>query len=252
MSRSFKARFEDDGVVFLPGTVPRDLISDFTSTIDDIASQNRLRNPQNMRCRFAIVPDSGAAALDALDPITDISPAAASIAEHPGVHEILRELYDAQPVLFKDKYIMRQSGAPGYPPHQDYIAWPFFPKTFMTVLVAIDQISESNGALRFYKGSHKKGLLTPADGDFHNISRVMLAGSDVVTFTMQPGDVVIFNGFVVHESSTNSSATSRRSLYLSYNAEPDGGDQRAAHYRYFHSWLKRRFGEYGAERLFFE
>ena len=49
----------------------------------------------------------------------------------------------------------------------------------------------------------------------------------------------------------NRSPTSRRLLYLSYNADSDGGDQREKHYREFHAWLKERYAEYGKTKVYF-
>jgi hypothetical protein len=43
----------------------------------------------------------------------------------------------------------------------------------------------------------------------------------------------------------------KRLLYLSYNADSDGGDQRDAHYREFGSWLKYRCDESGRTNTFF-
>jgi ectoine hydroxylase-related dioxygenase (phytanoyl-CoA dioxygenase family) len=204
-----------------------------------------------MRCRYAITPDSGESVLDAIDPFIDLSEVGGQIAYSNELQGLLEQIYGEPAILFKDKYILRASKAPGYPPHQDFISWPFFPKSFTTVLVALDSISAENGGLSFYKGSHKLGLLTPADGDFHNISRAKFEGFEKVTFAMNPGDVVIFNAFIIHESEANHSGRPRRSMYLSYNAMSDGGDQRQSHYRFFHTWLRKRFGEYGDERLYF-
>jgi ectoine hydroxylase-related dioxygenase (phytanoyl-CoA dioxygenase family) len=248
----FKKEFASEGVIYAPKLVDNDLLTRFLQEIETSLSDPDFQNPQNMRCRYAINRELGTQMLDAIDPVTDISPFASKIALSDSILAVLNELYNDRPNLFKDKFIFRSPGAPGYPPHQDFIAWPFFPRSFVTALVALDPISNSNGCLTFYKGSHQKGLLTKADGDFHTISRSELAGCEKISFEMNPGDVVIFNALIVHESDGNMSSSSRRSLYLSYNAHSDGGDQRQAHYRYFHSWLKRRFGEYGDNRLFFK
>jgi hypothetical protein len=40
-------------------------------------------------------------------------------------------------------------------------------------------------------------------------------------------------------------------LYLSYNAASDGGDQRAAHYREFQQFLRRKYSEYGLTDTYF-
>mgnify|MGYP003332445714 CR=1 FL=1 len=48
----------------------------------------------------------------------------------------LGQLLGEEVCLFKDKLIYKPAGATGYPLHQDYIAWPDFPKTFTTAVVS--------------------------------------------------------------------------------------------------------------------
>jgi hypothetical protein len=38
---------------------------------------------------------------------------------------------------------------------------------------------------------------------------------------------------------------------LSYNRASDGGEQRDAHYRQFHAWLKKKYAEYGRGNVYF-
>ena len=65
------------------------------------------------------------------------------------------------------------------------------------------------------------------------------------------GDVALFGCFMPHRSSPNRSGDWRRLLYLSYNADHDGGDRREAHYREFHAWLRVKYAEYGKTDVWF-
>ncbi len=246
------ASYSKDGVLYVPSLFPQIELQVLSHEADALVNEEDYQTDQNLRCRFALEPKSGKKLLDALDPVIDLLPSARKIAYSPRLHTILEQVCSDKLCLFKDKFILRPASAPGYPPHQDYISWPFFPKTFLTALVALQPLSHENGSLTFYLGSHQEGLLTPADGDFHAISRAKLDAFEKKTFELDTGDVLIFSGFVVHESRANLTAYPRKALYLSYNALSDGGDQRDAHYRFFHAWLKNRFGEYGRERLYFK
>lgn len=250
-TRQTAKTFQDDGVVCLRNIVSNAEISAFLRELDDITHEAKWLHLQNLRCRYALEPQSGEQILDALDPIIDISSAARGLAFSENLHSALIECFGEKAHLFKDKYFFRRAGAPGYPPHQDFIAWPFFPRSFTTALIALDPMSAENGGLTFYPGSHRQGSFTKADGDFHTIAHHDLAAYSKVQFDLCPGDVILFDGFIVHESGTNMSRETRRSLYLSFNKASDGGDQREAHYRFFHSWMKKRFGEYGASELYF-
>jgi ectoine hydroxylase-related dioxygenase (phytanoyl-CoA dioxygenase family) len=136
--------------------------------------------------------------------------------------------------------------------HQDYIAWDSFPRSFLTVLVAIDPADDENGATEVFPGYHKQGCLTPEDGMYHEIPLEKIDLSRGVSLDLRPGDVAVFDGFTPHRSAPNRSDRWRRQLYLSYNSAGDGGVQRDAHYAYFLSWLKDRYAEYGKTATYFK
>jgi hypothetical protein len=69
---------------------------------------------------------------------------------------------------------------------------------------------------------------------------------------LDPGDIALFSAFTPHRSAPNHSDRWRRQLYLSYNANNEGGDRREAHYREFHAWLKDRYAEYGKTQTWFK
>jgi len=160
-------------------------------------------------------------------------------------------LYGEQAHLFKDKLIFKPPGAKGYGLHQDYISWESFPKTFVTVIVAIDAADADNGATEVFPGLHARGCLTPEDGQYHELPEAAVAGANGMMLELEPGDIAIFSGYTPHRSAPNKSTQSRRLLYLSYNADSDGGDRRDAHYAEFKEWLKDRYAEYGKTNTFF-
>lgn len=205
------------------------------------SDQRRLISPHNLRCRYQAHHASGEKLFECFDPVIDIAPAMAQVARDERLLALLAATYGEPAHLFKDKLIFKPAGAMGYPLHQDYIAWKSFPRSFLTVLVPLDAAHEDNGCTVVYEGYHEQGLLTPADGQFHPTPRELVSASRRYPLIMQPGDIAVFHGLTPHESSPNRSAQPRRQLYLSYNADSDGGDQRDAHYAEFHSWLRAKY-----------
>ncbi len=153
--------------------------------------------------------------------------------------------------LFKDKIILKPPGAKGYDLHQDYIAWPGFPKSFITVAVAIDPSSAANGCTEVFPGYHKAGYLSAADGDYHALPPECVDERKRVYLELEPGDVALFGCFTPHRSTANRSDRWRRLLYFSYNADSDGGDSRTQHYEDFHSWLPKKYAQYGKHDTYF-
>jgi ectoine hydroxylase-related dioxygenase (phytanoyl-CoA dioxygenase family) len=184
--------------------------------------------------------------------VADLSEQIAGAAHDARLLQLLEELYGEPAYLFKDKLIYKADGAPGYDLHQDYIAWEEFPKSFVTAIVAIDGSDERSGGTEFFPGEHLNGLLSPANGQFNRLAPDALSpGARGTIPVLNPGDVVVFGGFLPHRSAPNRSGRSRRLLYLSYNAAGDGGDAREAHYRQFHAWLRERYAEHGKLGTYF-
>lgn len=210
-----------------------------------------LIDPRNMRVRFKPSVNGGLPLFEVFDPIADLSPVAKAVAHDPVLLEVLHDLYGEPACLFKDKLIYKPAGATGATLHQDWIAWPGFPESFLTVLVAIDPFTETNGATEVYPGLHKHGYLSPKDGQHHVLSAESLACTPV-TLLLDPGDVAIFGCFTPHVSAENRSSDSRRGYFISYNALSDGGDQYEKHYREYHAWIRDRVAGNSRDQLFFK
>src|SRR5262249_32792205 len=137
---------------------------------------------------------------DCFDPVIDLSDDIARVAREPRLLALLAELYGEPAQLFKDKLIYKPPLAPGYDLHQDYIAWEEFPKSFVTAIVAIDHSAAASGGPEFFPGLHRRGLLSPADGQFHRLQESALGGAGGVIPALDPGDVVVFGGLMPHRS----------------------------------------------------
>jgi hypothetical protein len=87
---------------------------------------------------------------------------------------------------------------------------------------------------------------------YHELPLEKVDESRGVKLDLRPGDIAMFGAFTPHRSAPNRSDRWRRQLYLSYNADSDGGDQRDRHYHEFHAWLKDRYAEYGKTETWFK
>jgi 2-aminoethylphosphonate dioxygenase len=216
-----------------------------------LLGQDALKDTKNIRCRWKDHVGTGECLFECFDPVIDISPVCAQMAHDARIQSIVAALYNEPGFLFKDKLIFKPPGAKGYDLHQDYIGWRNFPRSFLTAAIAIDPCDATNGATEVFPGFHTRGYLSPEDGEYHNMPDGVVDERTGVVLTLEPGDVAFFGGYTPHRSAANSSATTRRLLYLSYNAASDGGDRRASHYTEFHSWLKLKYAEFGKHETYF-
>jgi 2-aminoethylphosphonate dioxygenase len=219
---------------------------------DRLLQMTNLIVTENIRCRWQPHFKTQECLFECFDPVIDISPICDRLAHDPRLLLVLSELYGEEACLFKDKLIFKPPGAKGYDLHQDFIAWPDFPRSFVTALIALDETDLENGCTVVYPGYHQRGCLTQEDGDYHPLPREMVEESKAVPLVLAPGDVAIFGCFTPHGSEPNRSERWRRQLYLSYNALSDGGEQRDKHYREFHVWLRKKYAEYGKTFVYFQ
>jgi len=245
--------YEREGFVVLRGLFDAAEIAHAADEAQVLMERCRpLISVRNLRCRWQTNVNNGACEFETFDPIIDLSAVCRSLALDPRLMGALADLYGEPACLFKDKLIYKPPGLTGYGLHQDWIAWPGFPRSFLTVLVPFDPVDAGNGATEVFPGYHKNGSLSEEDGQYHELPLDVIDESRGVVLTLEPGDVAIFGGFTPHRSAPNRSTRWRRQLYLSYNSLSDGGEQRDKHYAEFHVWLRKKYAEYGKADVYFE
>lgn len=252
LSSSQLQAYHEDGFLVLRQVFDSDRIVKLGDEGNRIANEHcDLINPRNMRVRFKPNVSGGVPLFEVFDPIADLSSIAREIANAKVLHEILFDIYGEPACLFKDKLICKPAGAAGATLHQDWIAWPGFPESFLTVLIAIDRFTLENGTTQVYPRLHKDGYLSAKDGQHHVLEANDLIG-EPVPLLLEPGDIAIFGCFTPHVSAENRSASSRRGYFISYNAVSDGGDQYAKHYEEFHAWIRNKAPANLRDQLFFK
>jgi 2-aminoethylphosphonate dioxygenase len=251
LSEAQLRQYRADGYLTVRGVFDAQEVALLAAEAERLSARSELIDTNNIRCRWRDDVSSGACRFDCFDPVIDISPPFHATARDPRILAIAAALYGEPACLFKDKLIYKRPGNLGYALHQDYISWPSFPTSFITVVVAIDAATAENGATEVFPGYHHRGYLSPRDGQYHELPVDSVDPSKGVLLRLQPGDLAVFGCYTPHRSAPNRSAESRRLLYASYNAHSDGGDSRDTHYRIFHSWLKDKYAEHGKTSTYF-
>lgn len=251
-SSELRQHYLDEGYVIIRGMFSIDEIAELSEAANALFGRRDLIDHSNLRCRWQNHYETEECRFDCFDPVIDLCPTVERFARDARLSDAISALYGERACLFKDKLIYKPPGASGYGLHQDYIAWESFPKSFLTVLIPIDSASDDNGATEVFPGLHRQGVLSPADGDYHELSEEVIAGCEGVRLCLEPGDIAVFDGMAPHRSAPNRSNSWRRQLYLSYNAESDGGEQREAHYTEFLAWLSGKYAEYGKTDTYFK
>ena len=138
-----------------------------------------------------------------------------------------REAYAVQTMLY-----FKPPHARGQALHQDQYYLRVQPGTCVAAWMALDVCDEENGCLQVVPGSQNWPLLCTIKADttrsFTDVTVPIPEGTPIQSVVMQPGDVLFFNGQVVHGSGPNhSDSRFRRALIGHYIA---GEAQQVAKY----------------------
>jgi extradiol dioxygenase family protein len=162
-------QYHRDGYLILRSLLPPAEIAEAAVEAERLLGRKELIHTDNLRCRWQDHVHTRECLFETFDPVIDLSPACGRIATNPRLLACVGTLYGEEACLFKGKLIFKPPGVKGYGLHQDYIAWPTFPRSFLTVLVPIDPATEANGCTQVFTGYHKHGALSPEDGDYHEL-----------------------------------------------------------------------------------
>lgn len=123
------------------------------------------------------------------------------------------------------------------PPHQDGYYFKLDPPDALTMWLALEEVDEENGCVRYVRGSHEKGMrphgLTGTLGFSQGITDFGTEEDDAEEQMMpaSAGDLLAHHALTIHRADGNSSLTrTRRALgfiFYSVNAKVDGAAQEA-------------------------
>ncbi|CAJ1942508.1 unnamed protein product [Cylindrotheca closterium] len=157
---------------------------------------------------------------------------------HGYLRDTVSTILGRRMVLYKEKLNLKPPGGSGFAPHLDSPSLKVAlkedgPQTFVTVMVAIDDMTEQNGCLRICKGTWNEDkhveLIEPemdgnpdAGGRAGAIEDAIAENLSFDNIVCKGGSIVAFNGWAPHRSAPNMSPFSRRAVFLTYNPESEG------------------------------
>ncbi|GHO46874.1 phytanoyl-CoA dioxygenase family protein [Ktedonospora formicarum] len=145
----------------------------------------------------------------------------------PRLNEVLTGLLGREPYAVQTMLYFKPAGARGQALHQDQYFLRARPGTCMAAWLALDDCDETNGCMQIVPGSHTWPLLCTTEADtknsFTDVTVPLPEDQEIRPMVMKAGDVLFFNGTLVHGSYPNTTQDRfRRSLighYISGEAE---------------------------------
>jgi phytanoyl-CoA hydroxylase len=144
----------------------------------------------------------------------------------PAIVSIVEQILGGTASGIGGEFFYMKPGTPGFSSHQDnaYVQAP--PDAFISAWTALTDVTEENGALIFYPGTHKLGALKT-----RQIARSVGAGQNPgaqaiecilpgpfegVSVPLSVGSTVFFHSQLVHSSNDNRSGRFRYSFLATY------------------------------------
>jgi len=158
---------------------------------------------------------------------------------HPRVLDVLEVIIGPDVLALQTMLFLKPPGKPGQGWHQDSYYIPTHPDTLCGAWIAIDDADEFNGAMWFARGSGVEPVYPPCPeveygfgdklvGDIMYVKGVSSTDDqanmltrvadryDQVLASANAGDVVFFNGHVLHRSKQNSTADRFRRAFVGH------------------------------------
>ncbi|MEU5292905.1 phytanoyl-CoA dioxygenase family protein [Streptomyces umbrinus] len=138
----------------------------------------------------------------------------------PRLRVILELLLGEEVLAAQSMFYFKPPGARGQALHQDNFYLRVEPGTCVAAWVACDLIDRENGGLEVVPGTHRMDVFCPEEADEGvSFAREYVPpppGLAPVPVDMEPGDVLFFNGSLVHGSQPNHSADRFRRSYIGH------------------------------------
>jgi ectoine hydroxylase-related dioxygenase (phytanoyl-CoA dioxygenase family) len=123
------------------------------------------------------------------------------------INHVLSGLLGREPYAVQTMLYFKPPGSRGQALHQDNFYLRAQPGTCMAAWMALDYCDEANGCMQIVPGSHTWPLLCSEKADtkvsFTDVTVPLPEDAHSQPVVMQPGDVLFFNGALVHGSYPN-------------------------------------------------
>ena len=150
------------------------------------------------------------------------------------VGAILHDLFGEEAAAAQSMFYFKPAGARGQALHQDNFYLRVQPGTCMAAWTAVDDADEENGTLIVVPGSHLGDVVCPDRADttssFTGDFVAVPPGLQEKVVVLQAGDVLFFNGSVIHGSYPNRSLDRFRRAFICHYV-PAGSREVSRWYR---------------------
>ena len=221
LTREQHAQFERDGFLLVPGLFSPAEAAEIREAfmaqaaagpVDGLSESWQGRDPADPLARYPRMMHPHR------HPELPVGPLARQRMLAPRVRAVLRDLFGEEAVAAQSMFYFKPPGARGQELHQDNFYLRVSPGTCMAAWLAVDDADAENGGIVAVPGSHRLGVFCPERADptrsFTTEYVPPPPGMQPVPVNMRAGDVLFFNGSVIHGSAPNTSRDRFRRAFI--------------------------------------
>jgi phytanoyl-CoA hydroxylase len=142
---------------------------------------------------------------------------------HPRLRQCLNSMLGRDPYAIQTMLYFKPPGARGQALHQDQYYLRAHPGTSIAAWMALEETDEANGCLQLVPGTQHAPLVCPVEAEeaesFTTIAVPLPAGMSPIPMRLAPGDVLFFNGQIIHGSFPNSTTERFRRALVGHYVE---------------------------------
>lgn len=139
------------------------------------------------------------------------------LAKHPQILPRIQDILGERIRLFRDALMMKPAHhGSAKPYHQDSAYWNIAPMSLCSIWMAMEDATLENGCMRVIPGSHKNGVIEHKHLEDFMVTDDHIDYAKEVAVPLHKGGVLFFHSLLLHATSPNTSAFSRRAMVVSY------------------------------------
>ena len=148
-----------------------------------------------------------------------LNPAFAELVHHPNILDLIEPLIGPNIQVFSDQALYKPPFHGGEVPwHQDNAYWQCDPSDLVTCWIALGDVTEDSGAMRFVPGTHTQGIIGHKGG-FQGTTMLREVQADVsnpVTVELSAGSCSLHHCLTLHNTKPNTTENPRPGIAIAY------------------------------------
>lgn len=241
---SLKSSFDKDGYVYIPGFLSPEEVRVLNEHVQRFIKESI---PAMSTSHYFYEDRNDTTTLKQMQDLQKYDPYFMTLAVNSRFEAIAKALLGEDVVCKTVEYFNKppKIGKPT-PPHQDGYYFMLDPQQAVTMWLALEEVDEENGCVKYVKGSHLNGMRTHGRTSTLGFSQQIVdfgTEGDIkneIAFPANPGDLLIHHSLTIHRAGANTTANrTRKAMGLIYWGKSAREDKEAKE-RYMQQLAKER------------